>query len=133
MYIYTCCALSKTQIGAKSDEEITMVPVCVILSLGLWTLTNGPGRAPVTTHTRAFGLVVDFVLCNRLKCCLRTLGASLVLPAWVLLGIDALSFAFHKTLGIVNAAPVGAAGPPLPMSTLAVFRLRFAGFNESQR
>ena len=31
------------RLGGESDREISMVPVCVILSLGFWSLISPPG------------------------------------------------------------------------------------------
>ena len=31
------------RLGGESDREISMVPVCVILSLGFWSSISGPG------------------------------------------------------------------------------------------
>ena len=31
--------------GGESDQEILMVPRCVILSLGVWSSISGPGPA----------------------------------------------------------------------------------------
>ena len=31
--------------GVESDREISLAPVCVILSLGLWSWISGPGLA----------------------------------------------------------------------------------------
>ena len=63
-----------------------MVHACVILSLGPWTGISGLGLG------RALGMVFDFVCKSESKVLLRNDGASLVLPAWVLLSIQKLSF-----------------------------------------
>ena len=31
------------RLGGESDREISMVPVCVILSLGFWSSISAPG------------------------------------------------------------------------------------------
>ena len=52
------------RLESESDLEILMAPLCVILSLGVWNSISGPGRAG-----GALGLVLDFVLRNRMKTC----------------------------------------------------------------
>ena len=38
--------MSESDVGGEFDKEILLVPVCVILSLGLWSSIDalGPGR-----------------------------------------------------------------------------------------
>ena len=52
------------RLGSESDQEILMVPVCVILSLGVWTSISPPGPPPPLA---AHGSVLAFVSRNQMK------------------------------------------------------------------
>ena len=65
-----------------------MVPVCVILSPGVWSSISAPGWVGLAL---TFGLVLDLVLRND-----RDARASLVDLGWVLVVVRKLSFVFPK-------------------------------------
>ena len=68
-----------------------MLGLCIIMSLGLWTLINAAGRA--RAHARCLT-----VLCkSNERAVLRDDGASLVPPSWAPLNIDKLSFVVRRT------------------------------------
>jgi hypothetical protein len=43
------------RLGGESDREISMVPVCVILSLGFWSSISPPGLGVGVGVGRALG------------------------------------------------------------------------------